>query len=159
MGSVNNWPTVHFRSLFVVLAQIHQSFCMWPWIPSGNKLIPPMFYPLLCTLFCDEKQQSCCRIIGFYRKWSTKQQLKHWCNISTGGGNNPMALFKNCRAQSSQCSDLCYDCLGEWGEIIQSWTEVADRGAFCILMSNFQFIHHSATGCKWGNVTPHLTLS
>ena len=42
-GSVHCQPMSHFRSCFVVLAQIHWSamFYMWPWIPSRN--IAPMF--------------------------------------------------------------------------------------------------------------------
>ena len=36
----------------VVLAQIYQRFCMWPWIPSGDVAV--MFYPLRCTSFCDK---------------------------------------------------------------------------------------------------------
>ena len=50
-SSVHNRPMLNFRSRFAVLAQIHQSFCMWPWIRSGNAA---MFYPLLCTSLCDK---------------------------------------------------------------------------------------------------------
>lgn len=42
-GSVHNQPVVHFRPLFVVLAQIHEIFCLWTLIPSGK--VVPMFHP------------------------------------------------------------------------------------------------------------------
>ena len=51
----HNWRAESTSFAFLVtfccftVAQIHQSFCVWPWIPSGN--IASMYYLLLCASF------------------------------------------------------------------------------------------------------------
>ena len=45
IGAQLSYCIVHFRLLFVVLAQIHQRSCIWPTIPPEK--VAPMFYLLL----------------------------------------------------------------------------------------------------------------
>ena len=49
MVPVINQPIVFFRLLLVVLAQIRQTFCVWPSVPSES--VAQMFYLLLYALF------------------------------------------------------------------------------------------------------------
>ena len=51
-GLVHYRPMSHSDHFLFVLAHIHQSFCLWPWIPSEN--VAPKFYQLLCASFFDK---------------------------------------------------------------------------------------------------------